>query len=161
MEWPSGRWRAPAAEMGPQQQFSTTQSCICWHIFLLVIFLLLLKMYFAMQFCIGVFSFCLKLTFGEIFVGKLQGTTMKRIESVVNLLSKSFSILIFGTRKFQILYSYLILVASRLLRWEKPLRVAVDDIKHSGSSVVCGARKPREILSSDFSSIRVDENGDA
>ena len=38
MEWPSGRWRAPAAEMGPQQQFSTTQSCICWHIFLLVIF---------------------------------------------------------------------------------------------------------------------------
>ena len=59
----------------------------------------------------------------------------------------------FWTRKLQILYSYLILVASRLLRWEKPLRVAVDDIKHSGPSVVCGARKPPEILSSDFKSI--------
>ena len=133
MEWPSGRWRAPAAEMGPQQQFSTTQSCICWHIFSSCYFLcfslqifrhsevhhweecywwhifhkclvfscicacILIgfckKMYIVLQFCIGVFAFCPKLTFGEIFVGKLQGTTMKK-RVCGKSFSKLFSILI-------------------------------------------------------------------
>ena len=125
------------------------------------------KMYIVLQFCIGVFAFCPKLPFGKIFVGKLQGTTMKK--RVCDKSSK-FEIIFnphIRARKLQILYCYLILVASCLLRWEKPLRVAVDDIKHSESSVVlCAVRGNHQrfsvlTLSQSNSSIRVDENGAA
>ena len=51
------------------------------------------KMYIVLQFCIGVFAFCPKLTFGEIFVGKLQGTTMKK-RACGKSFPKLFSILI-------------------------------------------------------------------
>ena len=55
--------------------------------------MLLEKLHFVLQFSIGVFAFCPKLTFGEILVGKLHNLE-KKIVSVANLLSKSFSILI-------------------------------------------------------------------
>ena len=51
------------------------------------------KNYIVLQVCIGVFAFCPKLTFGEIFVGKLPGTTMKK-RVCGKYFSKLFSILI-------------------------------------------------------------------